>query len=330
MKQLKGACRNSVIVVVITLASLTVALTSSLPAEEFPSKPITAIVPWGPGGTTDSVTRMVAPVYEKALGQPVVVVNKPGGSAYIGCKTVSTSRPDGYTIGIMGGNVILLAETDPNITLDEFKWIGQIYQAPYAIAVNAESPWNTIDEFVDYARKHPMELKYGKSDTYGTQHVFSAGFFKAAGIKLAEVDYKAGFAATGLAVASKEVHLTCQSVLSLRPFIEGSKVRVLAMSGEKRSPSFPNIPTLKERGINYVYVSAEGFAAPKDTPDKTISILCNALEKTISDPSLAESFRKFDLFAEYKNNIAFEALMKQMRKTFHETLKEIGYVPSKK
>jgi tripartite-type tricarboxylate transporter receptor subunit TctC len=293
-------------------------------AEKFPSKPITIVVPWAPGGRTDLVARMVAPIYEKILGQSVIVVNKSGASGFIGFKSVSTAKPDGYTLGMAGGGLMVLQCTDENIRWDEFKWIGQIYTASSTVSVNAESPWKTIEEFVDYARKNPMKLKHGKSDTFGNSHLFSEGFAKAAGIKFTQITYK-GDGPAALALASKEVDVSCQPVGPLRTFMEAGKIRVLAFQSDRRSFELPDIPTLKEKGINWSAGTFEGLIAPKDIPAEIVTILERALEETMKDNSLGESFKKFDVIVEYKNNKDLTTYVAQQDKNYRGILKEIGF-----
>ena len=330
MEQKRGSRISLGIFLGAVFTALVITTTMGLAAEKFPSQPITIVVPWGAGGTTDTVARMIAPNYGKILGQPVVVVNKPGASGYIGVKSVSTARPDGYTLGSAGLAIVSLAVTDPKLSIEEFKWIGQSYAAMYVIAVNAESPWKTIEEFIDYAKKNPKSLKCGKSDTYGTTHIFSEGFARAAGIQFTQVDYKAGMAATALAVASKEVDLTVQSMLSLRSFLDADKIRILATLADKRSPNFQNLPTVKEKGIDWIGITYEGLIVAKDTPDDVVAILDKSLEKALADPALSESFKKFDIYVDYKDHKSFTAFTKMQDKQVRETLKVIGYKPTEK
>ena len=312
--------------VVLGIIILILAANLGFAAEKFPSKPITLVVPWGPGGRTDIVARMVAPVYEKILGQPVVVVNKAGASGYIGMKSVSTAKPDGYTLLIAGGGLMVLQYTgESKIRWEEFKWIGQIYTAWATVSVNTESPWKTIEEFVDYARKNPMKLKHGNTGYGGTTHLFSEGFSKEAGIKFTQISYKSdGLAATAL--ASKEVDVISSPLSAVRPLMEAGKIRVLVLQSDKRSPQFPDIPTLKEKGINWAAGTFEGFTAPKDTPDNIVTILESALEKAMKDPGLGESFKKLDIAVEYRNHKDFMAYVEQQDKKYHELLKEAGLI----
>ncbi len=324
MKHLRKIQKSLCVVLGIVFISLIADL--SFGQEKFPSKPITIVVPWGPGGRTDIVARMVAPVYEKVLGQPVVVVNKAGASGYIGMKSVSTAKPDGYTLLIAGGGLMVLQYTgESKIRWEEFKWIGQIYTAWATVSVNAESSWKTIEEFVDYARKNPMKLKHGNTGYGGTTHLFSEGFSKEAGIKFTQISYKSdGLAATAL--ASKEVDVISSPLSAVRPLMEAGKIRVLVLQADKRSPQFPDIPTLKEKGINWAAGTFEGFTVPKDTPDNIVTILESALEKAMKDPILGESFKKLDIAVEYRNHKDFMAYVEQQDKKYHELLKEAGLI----
>lgn len=296
----------------------------SFAVEKFPTKTISIVVPWPAGGRTDIVTRMVASAIEKVIGQPVVVLNKAGASGYIGFKAVSNAKPDGYTLGMAGLGLILRQYSgEGELRWEEFKWIGQCYEAAAAVSVNFESPWKTIEEFIDYARKNPMKLKHGNTGPGGTTHLFSEGFAKEAGIKFTQIEYK-GDAPVVVALASKEVDVNCSPMSAVRPLMEAGKIRVLALQSKRRSMQFPDIPTLMEKGINWEVGSLEGLIAPKDTPESIISIIESALEKAMKDPGLGESFKKLDLAVEYKNQKDFTAYIDLKDKIFRSILKEIG------
>ena len=324
MRQHMKHQRGLFLLVVIVLLALNVA--PGLAAEKFPSRPISVVVPWSPGGRTDIVTRIVASALEKVIGQTVVVMNKPGASGLIGFKSFSTAKPDGYTLGMAGAGLILRQYAgEGKLSWKEFKWIGQCYEAAATVSVNAESPWKTIEAFVEYARKNPMKLKHGNTGFGGTTHLFCEGFSKEAGLKFTQIEYK-GDGPAVTALASKEVDLSCPPLASVRPLVEAGKIRVLALQAERRSVRFPDTPTLKEKGINWAAGSLEGLIAPKDTPDSIISILESALEKAMKDPSVAESFNKLDLVDEYKNQKEFTAYIEQMDKRFYELLKDVGLI----
>ena len=260
------------------------------------------------------------------MGQPVVVLNKAGASGYVGMKSVSGSKPDGYTLLISGGGLMVLQYTgESKIRYEEFKWIGQIYVASATVSVNAESPWKTIEEFVDFARKNPMKLKHGNTGYGGTTHLFSEGFSKQAGLKFNQISYKSdGLAATAL--ASKEVDMISSPLSAVRPLMEAGKIRVLALQSEKRSPRFPEIPTLPEKGINWTAGTFEGLCVPKDTSDEIVSILETGLEKTMKDPILAEAFNKLDIIVEYRNVKDFALYLEQQDKKYYGLLKEAGLI----
>lgn len=325
MKNHRRIHKSLWVVLGIVLVILTADL--GLTAEKFPSKPITIIVPWSPGGRTDLVARMVAPFYGKILGQPVVVFNQSGAGGIVGFKSVSTGRPDGYTLGIAGAGLMILQYTgEVKIRWEEFKWIGQIYIASATVSVNAESPWKTIEDFVDYARKNPMKLKHGNSGHGGgTTLLFSEGFAKEAGIKLIQIPYK-GDGPAALGLASKEVDVNCSPLGVVRPLMEANKIRVLALQADRRSPQFPDIPTLKEKGINWSTGTFEGLIVPKDTPEEIVTVLELALEKAMKDTSLGESFKKLDVVVEYRNLKDFTVYVEQQDKKYYGLLKETGLI----
>ncbi len=309
---------------VIFLAVLSVSVGFS--AEKFPSKPITIVVPWAAGGRTDVLTRIIAPIYERNLGQQVIVANKPGAGGYIGFKSVSTASPDGYTMGIAGASFLFLQYVgESKIRWEEFKWIGQIYSTYFTVCVNAESPWKTIEDLLAYARKPSVNLKHGTSGHGGGSHILSEGFARAAGIKLTQIHYK-GDAPSLVALASKETEISCAPIGSVRPMVEAGKIKILAFQSDKRSALYPAIPTLREKGIDYTAMSFEGFIIPKDTSRDIVTILDTALEKTMRDPSLVESFKQFDFNVEYHPHKEFTDYIDRQDKKFHEIVKEIGII----
>ena len=319
--------RNSrgggILFVVICLALIG---TEALGSEKFPSKSLSIMVPWAAGGRTDTLTRILAPIYERHLGQPVVVVNKPGAGGYLGFKSVATAKPDGYSLGIAGASFLFLQYVgESKIRWEEFKWIGQVYSAYFTLCVNAQAPWKTIDELLDYARKGSVALKHGTSGHGGGSHILSEGFAKAAGVRLTQIHYK-GDAPSLVALASNETEISCAPIGSVRPLVEAGKIKILAFQSDKRSSLYPNIPTLKEKGIDYTAMSFEGLIVPRETPQDILSVLEAALEKTMKDPSLAEPFRQFDFNVEFKNHKDFTAYIDQQDKRFNVIVKEMGII----
>jgi tripartite-type tricarboxylate transporter receptor subunit TctC len=299
---------------------------AGLAAEKFPAKQIGITVPWAAGGRTDVITRLVAPIYEKNLGQPVIVVNKPGAGGYLGFKSVATAKADGYTQGIAGVSFLFLQYIgESKIRWEEFKWIGQVYSTYFTVCVSSESPWKTLEEVLDHAKKGGVSLRHGTSGHGGGSHILSEGFAKAAGIKLTQIHYK-GDAPSLVALASKETDISCAPIGSVRPLVEAGKIKILAFQSERRSPLFPSIPTLKEKGIDYTAMSFEGLITPKDTPDNVMIVLDSALEKTMKDPGLAEAFKKFDFNVEYRNHKDFTAHIEVQDKKFQEILKDMGMI----
>ncbi len=295
-------------------------------AEKFPTKPITFVVPWAPGGRTDIVARLIAPIYERRLGQPVVVVNKPGATGYVGMKSVATAKPDGYTLGIASTTFLLSQYTgESKIRWEEFKWIGQFYSTAYAIWVNTESPWKTIEDLIDYGRKNPEKIKHGNSGYGALQHLLSEGLCQELGIKISQISYK-GDGPMTIALGSKEVDVITEPVVSARALMEAGKIRALAMMADKRSPYFPDIPTLKERGINFTGAVFEGLGSPKDTPNEIVAILESALEKALKEPSLGDAFKNLDVIVEYRNHRDYTAYIEQQDKRYHELLKMVGLI----
>src|SRR5688500_1303236 len=245
----------------IVLVALVV-LAAVLPVaaqETYPSRPVTIVVPFPPGGIADVTARPLAAAMERLVKQPVVVTNKPGAGGGVGAQSVSIAKPDGYTLLLGLVSISLLPERDllfgqkPAYTREQFVPIARLNADPPILAINAEMPWKTLKDFLDDARKRPGEITYASSGVYGASHVPMEMLLQAAGgLKLRHLPTTGGAPAT-TAVLGKHAQIWTSPPALALPHVKAGKMRVLATYGATRLASFPDTPTLKELGYDVEY-----------------------------------------------------------------------------
>ncbi|MEP6997271.1 MAG: tripartite tricarboxylate transporter substrate binding protein [Betaproteobacteria bacterium] len=276
---------------VITAACLALTLlgTGADAQEAYPSKPIALIVPFPPGGVADIVARPTADAIGRVLGTPVVVENKPGAGGGIGMAYVAKAKPDGYTLLLALSSISILPEADkilgraPMYQLDQLVPIARLTADPTVLAVRADSPWKTLQDFVADARKRPGAISYGSSGNYGTMHVPMEMFATDAGIKLLHVPYTgAGPAVVGLLGGS--IDAVASGPSTVIQHVKAGTVRVLASWGDHRLASLPDVPTLSESGFNAVFFQWSGLFAPAGTPAPVLAKLREAARIAAADP----------------------------------------------
>lgn len=263
-------------------------------AQNYPTKPVTLIVPYPAGGANDMLGRLIGAKMSEVLGQQFVVDNKPGAGTLIGAALVAKAAPDGYTL-LVGGfasnavsPLLFKAEYDP---VTAFEPIGMFGTAPTVIITYPESPYKTIKDVVDAAKKKPGELMYGSSGNGSPLHMAGEMFTSQAGINMVHVPYKGGSAHI-LDLIGKRLDVIFDTSTNSTPLIKGGKVRPIAVSSKTRLPDFPDVPTLTEAG--YPDFSVNGWYAlfaPAKTPKPIVDKLSVELQKVMKMPEVAEKLR---------------------------------------
>jgi tripartite-type tricarboxylate transporter receptor subunit TctC len=275
----------------VTAAVLALALLGAEAGAQdaYPSRPITLIVPFPPGGVADIVARPAADALGRVLGAPVVIENKAGAGGGIGMAYVAKAKPDGYTLLLALSSISILPEADkilgrpPMYQLDQLVPIARLTADPTVLAVRADSRWKTLQEFVADAKKRPGAITYGSSGNYGTMHVPMEMFASDASIKLLHVPYTgAGPAVVGLLGGNIDALATGPSTVIQH--VKAGTVRVLASWGDHRLVSLPDVPTLSESGFNAVFFQWSGLFAPAGTPAPVLTKLRAAARIAAADP----------------------------------------------
>jgi tripartite-type tricarboxylate transporter receptor subunit TctC len=280
-----------------TLIAATAALPFAAQAQtEFPTRPISMVVAFPPGGQADLAARPTAAALEKVLRQPVVVQNRGGAAGAIGNAFVARAAPDGYTLLMALSSIAVIPAAErlfdraPPYTMEQFAPIALVNADPTMLAVPASAPWRTLEEFIAAARANPGSIPYGSSGTYGTLHVAMEMFTAAAGIRLLHVPFSgAGPAITALLGGQTQAMASAPGTLTQHA--RDGRIRVLACWGRERVAAFPDVPTFIEKGFSEVefYIWA-GLFAPAATPAPVITRLREAMRQAVQDPDLVRAF----------------------------------------
>jgi tripartite-type tricarboxylate transporter receptor subunit TctC len=250
---------------------------------EYPERPIELIVPWGAGGGTDATARILGSLLEQELGVPVNVVNRTGGSGVVGHSAIATAEPDGYTLGILTVEIGMMHWAGlTDLTYEAYTPLALYNQDSAGVQVLSDSEWTTVEEFLDAVRAaEPGTYKASGTGQGGIWHLALAGMLQEAGIDPSAVPWvPSEGAAPGLQdlVAGGVDVVTC-SVPEAQSLIEAGRVKSLAIMATDRNPTFPDVPTLKEAGIDWQLGAWRGIAGPAGLPDEVVSTLVPVLEK---------------------------------------------------
>jgi tripartite-type tricarboxylate transporter receptor subunit TctC len=267
---------------------------ASVFAQEFPVRPVTLIVPWPAGGSTDIAMRALATSTEKHLGQPIVVENKPGASGTLGASAMINAKPDGYTITQIPITVFRyphMAQVgyDP---LADLTYIIGISGYTFGVVVRADAPWKTWQELVAYAKANPGKLSYGTPGANTSLHVTMEDIAQRDGLQWVQVPYK-GNAESMTALLGGHIQAAADST-GWGSHVDAGKMRLLVTWGDKRTRRWPDVPTLKELGYDIVSNSPYGIAGPKGMDPKVAKVLHDAFRKGMEDAGHRQAMDKLD------------------------------------
>ena len=263
---------------------------SSAETVDFPgNKQVSLIVPYSAGGASDTVARIYASELEQSLGTSIVVSNVTGASGAIGLEQVRNSNPDGYTIAYMPvESTMLKALGFTDLSTDDFRFIGRAMTIPAAVTVRADAPWDTFEDFVNYAKEHPGEIQVGNSGTGSIWHIAAASIEKECGVQFTHVPFD-GAAPAVAALLGGNIQAVTVSPSEVKNNVDSGDFKVLCVLGESRSSVVPDVPTAQELGIDITIQGWGGFAVPKDTPQAVIDILEKASETAINSDSMKKT-----------------------------------------
>ena len=283
-------------------------------AQSFPVRPIKYICPWPAGGSTDVVMRAIAESAGKALGQTVLVENKPGASGTLGAIELVNARADGYTLAQLPISLFRVPHMQKVQfdTLKDFTWIACLTGYTFGLVVQTASPIKSIKDLVDFAKANPGGFTYGTTGNGTSPHLAVEQFAQAAGIKLQPVPYK-GNAENMQAILGGHI-MGASDATGWGPHVDAGKLRLLATYGSKRTKRWPTVPTLDELGYKTVSDSPFGVCGPKNMDPAVVKILHDAFKKTLDDPAVLAVFDKYDQNTIYLDTAAYT---KYAADTFH-------------
>lgn len=296
---------------------------------KYPTRPISFICPWGAGGGTDQVARMLAVLLEKDLGQPVTVLNRTGGSGAVGHTAGATAAPDGYTMTIVTVEITMMHWMGlAKVNYKDFKPVALLNFDPSGVNVRTDAPWKNLKELLDYAKANPGKLKATGTGKGGIWDLARAGMLKTAGISIDAIPWvPSEGAAPGLAelVAGGIQVVTC-SLPEARSMIEAKRVRALAIMGDKRADLFPDVPTLRELGISWSMGAWRGVGVPKDTPDDVVKVLEKSLEKAVASAEFKNFMVNNGFGIMWKPAVEYDKFMADGDREMGAIMKEVGLV----
>jgi len=306
----------------------------ALAQDSYPSKPVTMIVPFPPGGVADITGRPLAAMMEKSLKQPVVIVNRTGAGGALGMSQVAKSAPDGYTILMGLSSISIFPVSDringkqPAYEMKDFAPIALISSDPTVLVVRAESAYKTLKDFVDAAKANPGKINYSSSGVYGTLHVAMEIFANAAGIRLFHVPYGGGGPAVN-ALLGGQVEALASGPAAAIGQIKGGKMRALAAWSDKRLALMPDLPTFKELGYDAEFYIWAGVFAPAATPQPILARLREAVRTAVNDPDFKAAMDKVGTPISYLDAPEFQKFWDHDAKRLAVALEKIGKVEEK-
>lgn len=265
----------------------------SADAQDYPSRPISWVVPYTAGGITDVGARTVAKVLSEHLGKPVIIENKPGAGGIVGAEFVANSKKDGYTLLYTANGIVSYPLMYKKLSYDpqrDFIPVHGIQSAPMLLMVRADSPFKTLQDLIEFGRKNPDKLNYATVGNGSVQHLLGELLQKSADFKMTAVPYK-GIAPALTDLLSGAVDLSLDFAVSMKPQIEAGKLRALAVSSDQRIATLSEVKTIAEQGYpDVVFTAWAAVVVPTGTPDAVVSKLSDGFDKALSDPTVVKFF----------------------------------------
>ena len=318
--------------IVVRIALVAIALVLGAPpagglAQSYPTRPVEFIIPFAPGGPTDTAIRLIQPQLSANLGVPVVLVNKAGGGGALGMDAVAKAKPDGYTLAAtVRSTLTILPATQPDVAykISDFAAIGTYAVDSQVVVVKAGAPWKTLEELVDHAKKNPGKLSYGSAGQ-GTNSFFTMELLKLAyGLDIAHVPF-GGSGPVKNALLGGHVQVGAAALSPVLSVIRSGDITALVTSTTRRSPAVPNVPTMTEKG--HADASLSTWAelwAPAKTPKPVLDRLVQALDRTMKDPAVVSAIEKAGLQVEYNDPAVTLRLVERENEVVRTVVRKLG------
>ena len=311
---MKKLMLSTLFVTTVSFVLIQLVLLAGVARSEYPDRPVTVLVSHDPGSTSDLVARVVAIGTEKALGTRLVIENRGGGGGTVAMAVLANAKPDGYTVCVAPSDVVVhnpLMLKVPYHPLKSFTpIIGMSAAGNTGLIVNKDAPWKTFQEFVDFAKKNPGNIRYSSPGVGTAMHAAMEYVGKKEGIKWTHIPYKSASQAR-TAMMGRHVE-ACSAGAEFAPFARDGLVRVLVTHGEKRSPQFPNVPTLKDLGYDFTKETIHSVFGPANLPPEILHKLEIAFTKGTETQEFKALIEKIDCTPAYYNSKDLDRYLKDL------------------
>jgi tripartite-type tricarboxylate transporter receptor subunit TctC len=309
-------------------AALVIALTASVlapaAAQNFPRKAVTVICPWAPGGGTDTILRALCKETEKYLGQTITVTNNTGGGGAVGHSAIMQAAPDGYTVGMITFELNSL----PPQGLIPFDYkaydpLMRINADPAALTVNKDAPFNSLKDFIDYAKANPGKVTIGNSGPGSVWHIAAGLMADKTGVSVVNVPFD-GAAPAVTALVGNHIKAVSVSVAEVRGQVQAGQLKILGVMDTKRNALFPDVPTFQEQGVDVTFYTWRGLALPKGVKAENKAILLDAFKKAFDSPDFKAFAEKASLNLAYQDSAEFSTFLAQNYTDVAAVMKSLG------
>jgi tripartite-type tricarboxylate transporter receptor subunit TctC len=298
-------------------------------AQSYPTRPITIVVPFAPGGVADITARPYAAVLSRLLGQPLVVENKAGAGGAVGHAYAARAKPDGYTLMVALSSIVAIPVADvvngrqPTYKMSDFEPIALLSADPTVLMVPSEAKWKTLKDLIEDAKANPGKISYSSSGIYGTTHTAGEMLAQVAGVKFLHVPYAGGGPAMKAAMAN-EVMFTIQGPSVAAPHVKSGKFRLLGSWGGKRIPNLPDVPTMKEQGYDAEFYIWAAVFAPHGIPQDVATKLRQASRQVAQDPEFKKVMENVNTPIDYRDGAEFQAFLDQDSARLEKVIRKMG------
>lgn len=293
----------------------------------YPSRPIEFIVPFAAGGGTDVMARAFADAAQKHLPQMLVVMNKPGASGTIGWSYLASGRPDGYKLAVITTELAIAPHLGvTKLTYQDLTPLARLNYDPSAITVKADSPYNTVEEFLDAAKKKPGSMNIGNAGNGSIWHMAAAALEEKTGTKFNHVPFQGGNPAV-MALLGGHVDAVTVSPAEVYSHVAAGKLKTLAVMADQRVKGFEKVPTLKEKNIDLTIGTWRGIAIANNTPPEVLAVLRPAIAKAAAEPAFREKLDQQNLGYAYADEAAFKSQIAKENDYFKQMATKLGLKP---
>jgi tripartite-type tricarboxylate transporter receptor subunit TctC len=310
---------------ILSVAGALLLCTTMAGAADWPTKAVTVVVPYPPGGNTDIMARLASAKLAEKFGKPFVVENRAGASGTLGTGYVAQAAPDGHTLLFGAGTPVIIVPMLQKVAYDPAKDLVPVSifgTGAYILGVNARLPARTLPEFIAHAKANPGKLNYGTAGPGGIIHLATALFAKRAGLDMTHIPYNGALAVNGLVTG--EIDLYFGNGSELLQHADSGRIRLLATSAPRRNPQFPDLPAVAETFPGFRATSWNGFLAPAGTPPAVIDALAKAIAEAAKDPAVVERLTQLGIEPGGATPSEFAEIIANERGTYREALVAAG------